>query len=139
RQERDRLLAILDSTALYYRGALAGDAGAEARAYIAGRGVAPATVERFGMGYSDAAGRGLERHLTRAGYAIEECVKAGALGQSEDGSRTYDRFRDRVIFPIRDADGRVIAFGGRAMRSDQQPKYLNSPQSELFDKSANLY
>lgn len=139
RQERDRLLAIMDSAALYYRGSLAGEAGAEARAYISGRGVATATVERFGLGYSDAAGRGLERHLTRAGYAIEECVKAGALGQSDDGSRVYDRFRDRVIFPIRDADGRVIAFGGRAMRPDQQPKYLNSPQSELFDKSNNLY
>jgi DNA primase len=139
RQERDRWLAIMDSAALYYRGALAGPAGAEARAYIDGRGVEPGTVERFGLGYSDAAGRGLERHLTRAGYAIDECVKAGALGQSDDGSRTYDRFRDRVIFPIRDADGRVIAFGGRAMRSDQQPKYLNSPQSDLFDKSNNLY
>jgi DNA primase len=139
RQERDRLLAILDSAALYYRGSLSGEAGAEARAYIVGRGVKQSTVERFGLGYSDAAGRGLERHLTRAGYSIDECVKAGALGQSEDGSRVYDRFRDRVIFPIRDADGRVIAFGGRAMRSDQQPKYLNSPQSELFDKSSNLY
>jgi DNA primase len=139
RHERDRWLAIMDSTALYYRGALASEAGAEARAYIAGRGVKPETVERFGLGYSDAAGRGLERHLTRAGYAVEECVKAGALGQYEETGRVYDRFRDRVIFPIRDADGRVIAFGGRAMRPDQQPKYLNSAQSELFDKSTNLY
>ena len=139
RQERDRLHALLESTALYYRAALMGEAGANARAYMAERGIEPATAERFGLGYSDSSGRGLERHLTRAGYGVEECVKAGALGQSEDGGRTYDRFRDRLIFPIRDVDGKVIGFGGRALRPDQQPKYLNSPQNEIFDKGANLY
>jgi len=139
RQERDRLLAILDSAALYYRACLMGDTGAEARAYFVGRGVEPGTLDRFGLGYSDANGRGLERHLTRAGYTTDECVKAGALGQSDDGARVYDRFRDRVIFPIRDVDGRVIGFGGRAMRPDQQPKYLNTAQSDLFDKGTNLY
>jgi DNA primase len=139
RQERERLLAILESTALYYRAALLGEGGAETRAYAAHRGIEPASSERFGLGYSDAAGRGLERHLVRAGFGIEECVKAGALGQSDDGSRTFDRFRDRLIFPIRDVDGRVIGFGGRALRADQQPKYLNSPQNDLFDKGASLY
>jgi DNA primase len=139
RQERDRLLAILESTALFYRASLMGEVGAQTRAYAAERGIEPAAAERFGLGYSDPSGRGLERHLTRAGYAIEECVKAGALGQSEDGGRTYDRFRDRLIFPIRDADGHVIGFGGRALHPDQQPKYLNSPQNDLFDKGSNLY
>lgn len=139
RQERDRLQAILESAALYYRASLMGEAGAETRAYAEQRGITPASVERFGLGYSDAAGRGLERHLTRAGYTIEECVKAGALGQSEDGGRVYDRFRERLIFPIRDVEGRVIGFGGRALHPDQQPKYLNSPQNDLFDKGANLY
>lgn len=139
RQERDRLHAILESAALYYRGALAGEGGAQTRAYMAERGIEPAAAERFGLGYSDSNGRGLERHLTRAGYGIEECVKAGALGQSEDGTRTYDRFRDRLVFPIRDVDGRVIGFGGRALHPDQQPKYLNSPQNDLFDKGSNLY
>jgi DNA primase len=139
RQERDRLHAILESAALYYRASLMGEGGAVTRAYAEQRGITPASAERFGLGYSDAAGRGLERHLTRAGYSIEECVKAGALGQTEDGTRTYDRFRDRLIFPIRDIDGRVIGFGGRALRPDQQPKYLNSPQNDLFDKGANLY
>jgi DNA primase len=138
RQERDRLLAILESTALFYRASLMGEAGARTRAYAAERGIEPAAAERFGLGYSDASGRGLERHLTRAGYGIEECVKAGAIGQTEDG-RTYDRFRDRLIFPIRDVDGHVIGFGGRALHPDQQPKYLNSPQNELFDKGNNLY
>jgi DNA primase len=139
RQERERLLAVLESAALYYRGALAGDAGASTRAYLIERGVEPATAERFGLGYADAPGRGLERHLTRAGFSVDECVKAGALGQSDDGARTFDRFRDRLVFPIRDVEGRVIGFGGRALRPDQQPKYLNSPQNDLFDKGSNLY
>ena len=139
RQERDRLHAILESAALYYRGSLASEAGAQTRAYMVERGIEPAAAERFGLGYSDSNGRGLERHLTRAGYSIEECVKAGALGQTEDGTRTYDRFRERLIFPIRDVDGKVIGFGGRALHPDQQPKYLNSPQNELFDKGSNLY
>ena len=139
KQERDRHHAILDSMALYYRGALAGDSGAAARAYIDSRGLNAQTIERFALGYADAPGRGLERHLTRAGYTIDECVAAGALGRSEDGSRVFDRFRDRVIFPIRDVDGRVIGFGGRAMRADQQPKYLNSPQTDIFDKGSQLY
>ncbi|MGE3270611.1 MAG: DNA primase [Chloroflexota bacterium] len=139
KQERDRHHAILESMALYYRGALAGPAGAEARAYIDSRGLTAQTSERFALGYADAPGRGLERHLTRAGYGLDECVKAGALGRSEDGQRVFDRFRDRVIFPIRDVDGHVIGFGGRAMRADQQPKYLNSPQTDVFDKGSNLY
>jgi DNA primase len=139
KQERERHYAILDSMALYYRGALAGEAGAQARAYIESRGLNQQTVERFALGYADAPGRGLERHLTRAGYSIDECVAAGALGRSEDGSRVFDRFRDRIVFPIRDVDGRVIGFGGRAMRADQQPKYLNSPQTEVFDKGSQLY
>ena len=139
RQERDRLHAILESAALYYRASLLGEAGAATRAYAEERGIEPAAAERFGLGYSDAAGRGLERHLTRAGYTIEECVKAGALGQSEETGRVYDRFRERLIFPIRDVDGRVIGFGGRALHPDQQPKYLNSPQNDLFDKGASLY
>ena len=139
RQERDRLLAVLESAALFYRASLMSEGGAATRAYAEQRGITAESSERFGLGYSDAGGRGLERHLTRAGYTVEECVKAGALGQSEDGGRVYDRFRERLIFPIRDMDGRVIGFGGRALHPDQQPKYLNSPQNELFDKGANLY
>ncbi|MCC6177134.1 MAG: DNA primase [Chloroflexi bacterium] len=139
REARDRLHGILESAALYFRGVLTSETGATARAYFHDRGVTPESIERFGLGYSDPQGRGLERHLIRAGYSVEECVQAGALGQSEDGTRVYDRFRDRVIFPIRDAEGRAIGFGGRILRSDQQPKYLNSPQSDMFDKGSNLY
>ena len=138
REQRDHLHALLESTALFYRGALTAAEGARARAYLDERGLVEATTERFGLGYADSSGRTLERHLLKAGFGLDDAVAVGALGRSEDG-RTYDRFRDRVIFPIRDVDGRAIGFGGRAMRDDQQPKYLNSPQSELFDKGANLY
>lgn len=137
RERKDRLTEILESTALFYRGLLQSEAGASARAYLAERGVTGESMERFGLGYAEPTGRALERHLVKAGYGVDEAVEAGALGQTD--GRTYDRFRDRVIFPIRDVDGRAIGFGGRALRSDQQPKYLNSPQSELFDKGANLY
>ncbi|MDP8922580.1 MAG: DNA primase [Chloroflexota bacterium] len=138
RERKDRLTEILESTALFYRGLLQSDAGANARAYLAGRGVTQESIERFGLGYAEPTGRALERHLIKAGYGVDEAVEAGALGRSDDG-RTYDRFRDRVVFPIRDAEGRAIGFGGRALRPDQQPKYLNSPQTDIFDKGANLY
>ncbi|MBA2446564.1 MAG: DNA primase [Chloroflexi bacterium] len=138
REQRDRLHALVEAAALFYRSALTSSDGGRARAYLDGRGLVDATVERFGLGYADPSGRTLERHLLKAGFPVDDAVAVGALGRSEEG-RTYDRFRDRVIFPIRDGDGRAIGFGGRAMRDDQQPKYLNSPQSELFDKGANLY
>ena len=137
RERVDRLAELLESTALFYRGLLQSNAGADAREYLTGRGVTQESIERFGLGYGERTGRALERHLTQAGYTVAEAVEAGALGQTD--GRTYDRFRDRVIFPIRDVNGRAIGFGGRALRADQQPRYLNSPQSELFDKGANLY
>ena len=138
RQKRDRLRAVLESTALFYRGALLSAQGAQARSYLSERGVADSTADLFGLGYAESGGRALERHLTEAGFRLEEAVQAGALGQADDG-RTYDRFRGRLIFPIRDAEGHAIGFGGRALKADQQPKYLNSPQTDLFDKSASLY
>jgi DNA primase len=137
-ERRDRLHAALESTALFYRGALAGPEGAAARSYLAERGLAGETIDRFGLGYAEPSGRALERHLLRAGFGVDEAVAAGALRRGDEG-RTYDAFRDRVIFPIRDAEGRAIGFGGRTLKADQQPKYLNSPQGELFDKGANLY
>jgi len=138
RERRDRLHAILESAALFYRASLGARQGGAARAYLAEREVAGETADQFGLGYAEPSGRALERHLLQAGFSIEEMVAAGALGQGDDG-RTYDRFRERLIFPIRDAEGRAIGFGGRSLKPDQQPKYLNSPQTELFDKGASLY
>ena len=138
RAERDRLHALLSAAADFYRAELAGPRGGNARAYVESRGLTAETIDAFGLGYAEPSGRALERHLLAAGFTHEEAVKAGALGQADDG-RTYDGFRDPLVFPIRDAEGRAIGFGGRALRADQQPKYLNSPQTELFDKGANLY
>jgi DNA primase len=136
-QRRERLHALLESAALYYRAALTGARWPAARTYFEGRGISAETSERFGLGYAEPSGRGLAQHLVQAGFGLDEAVAAGALGQADDG-RTYDRFRDRVIFPIRDAEGRMIGLGGRTL-GDQQPKYLNSPQTDLFDKGGSLY
>ncbi len=138
RAHRERLLQLVAAAADFYRAELAGPRGARARASFEARGVSAGTIDEFGLGYAEPSGRALERHLVGLGYSRDEAVKAGALGRADDG-RTYDRFRDRLMFAIRDAEGRTIAFGGRALQADQQPKYLNSPESELFDKGANLY
>src|SRR5439155_6879494 len=79
----------------------------------------------------------LERHLMTAGFSLEELVEVGLVGQGDHGR--FDWFRNRVLFPIRDVRGRVIGFGGRATSDDVQPKYLNSPQTPLFDKGGLLY
>ncbi len=138
RERQERLQALLESAALFYRGALANEGGETARGYLEQRGLGRESIDRFGLGFAEPTGRALSQHLARAGYGLEEAVEAGALGQADDG-RIYDRFRGRVMFPIRDGEGRMIGFGGRALADDQQPKYLNSPQTELFDKGGSLY
>src|SRR5256885_10986168 len=138
-QEREkRLLAANDTAHFYFRQALRGTArGKEVAAYIAGRGIQPETVERFGLGYAPDSFDGLLSYLRKKGYADEEAVSAGLISSTERG--LFDRFRDRLIVPIKDGRGRIVAFGGRAMRPDQPGKYLNSPQTVLFNKSATLH
>ncbi len=133
-----RLLAANETAHFYFRQALRGTgAGKAAAAYVAGRGIAEATVERFGVGYAPELRDGLVAYLRKKGFTDDEAVAAGLVLPTERGP--IDRFRDRLMFPIRDARGRVIAFGGRAMRADQPGKYVNSPQTPLFSKSATLY
>src|SRR5438445_4937072 len=138
-QEREkRLLAANDTAHFYFRQALRGTArGREVAVYIAGRGIKPETVERFGLGYAPDSFDGLLSYLRKKGYADEEVVSAGLISSTERG--LFDRCRDRLIVPIKDGRGRIVAFGGRAMRPDQPGKYLNSPQTALFNKSATLY
>ena len=138
-QEREkRLLAANDTAHFYFRQALRGTArGREVAVYIAGRGIKPETVERFGLGYAPDSFDGLLSYLRKKGYADEEVVSAGLISSTERG--LFDRFRDRLIVPIKDGRGRIVAFGGRAMRPDQPGKYLNSPRTALFNKSATLY
>ena len=131
----DRLRVALASAELYFKAALAGSAGSGARAYLEQRGVNRDSIDRFGLGY--APGGGLLRHLQAGGLQAEEGAAVGLVGQRDDGS-WFEMFRERIIFPIRDAGGRTIGFGGRTL-GEGQPKYLNGPQTRFFDKSGCLF
>jgi DNA primase len=123
----------------YYSRALTGSAeGREALAYAKGRGLTDASIERFGLGYSPAGGEALTRFMLEQGFSQQVLEDCGLTKRSEDGARHYDAFRGRIMFPIADVRGRVIAFGGRAL-GDRQPKYLNSPETRLYNKSRNLF
>ena len=135
----ERLVAVMEKAAAHYRNVLQGDGGSTARDYLADRGVAPDSLERFGVGYAPGQGGGLIRAMAAEGVAAGELVDAGLVVQPDDGGRPYERFRDRIMFPIRDPHGRCIAFGGRSLDPRARAKYLNSPASDLFDKSRTLY
>jgi DNA primase len=138
-EEADRLRALLDAAAQYYHHLLLHAPEAEtARAYVARRALSDETVARFLVGYSLPGWDHARTYLTGQGYTVEELVKAGMLVQKEEGS-TYDRFRDRLMIPIRDAQGKTIGFGARTLDPEGLPKYINSPQSPLFDKSHTLF
>jgi DNA primase len=111
--------------------------GEPGRRLLEQRGVDRDTAERFQLGFAPESWDALLGHLIRQGATPDELVEAGLAGRRDDGS-LYDRFRYRLMFPIRDRDGRVIGFGARAL-GDAQPKYLNTPQTPLFDKGASLY
>src|SRR5437867_4529038 len=138
-QERaKRLLAANDTAHFYFRQALRGtDRGKEVARYLADRGIRPETVDTFGLGYAPDSWDGLVGYLRKKGYSDEEAVAAGLVGRSDRG--LFDWFRDRLIVPIKDGRGRIIAFGGRAMRAEQRGKYVNSQGTVLFNKSATLY
>ena len=117
---------------------LAGPAGAEARRYLAKRGVTPETAAQFGLGYADRSGRFLLRILEKQQFTAEQLENSGLLAKREDGT-FYDRFRNRLMFPIHNESGKTIAFGGRALDSADEAKYLNSAESPIYKKSAVLY
>jgi DNA primase len=131
--EQDELQALAGKAAVWFQTQLAGNEGREARAYLARRGVSDALVGAFGLGF--APGTGLKAALGRADD--ERMLAAGLLGRGDDG-QVYERFRGRLMFPIRDRRGRVVGFGGRAL-GDAHPKYLNSADGPLFDKGRLLY
>ena len=141
--DRDRaerlsgLGAVMEAAAKWFESQLAGAAGANARRYLEKRGLSPDTIARFRLGYAPASRSALKEAMLARQVAEPLLVEAGLLIKPDDGP-TYDRFRDRVIFPIADRRGRVIAFGGRAL-GDAQPKYLNSPETPLFHKGRSLY
>lgn len=140
-REKKRL-GLYDAMALaaeYFRAELRGARGREARDYCTSRGLVGAVAERFGIGYAPNDRHGLRDFLAGKDVPVEVMVEAGLLIQLEDNPVAYDRFRDRVMFPIADVKGRIIAFGGRALQKDAQAKYLNSPETPIFHKGANLY
>jgi DNA primase len=138
REREKRLLAAHETAHFYFRQALRGTPKGKAAAeYVTARGIDDKLVEQFGVAYAPDLPDGLLTYLRKKGYADEEIVATGLVVEIERG--LLDRFRDRLIVPIRDARGRIIAFGGRAMRADQRGKYINSPQTVLFNKSATLY
>ena len=137
-ETRQRLFDIHAAAAsLFYNTLLAAPAAAPARAYLAQRQVDDATRDRFGLGYALDSWDHLLTSLQARGYRPDEVAQAGLAVEREGGGH-YDRFRARLVFPIRDERGRVIGFGGRTL-ADAVPKYLNSPQTPLFDKGAGLY
>ncbi|MES2136042.1 MAG: DNA primase [Pseudomonadota bacterium] len=130
------LTDVMAEVAKYYSEQLNGLAGAEAHDYLKRRGLDAATIERFGLGLAPDNRTALKRALDKLGE--DKLVETGMLIKPEDGGASYDRFRGRLMFPIRDPRGRVIAFGGRIL-GDGEPKYLNSPDTPLFDKGRTLY
>jgi len=133
------LRAINKAAALYFHHLLLNaDEAARARAYLDKRGLSRETIDRFEVGYALDQWDGLLRYLTSKGYAVADLVEAGLAVEREDRSGYYDRFRGRIVFPIHDAQGRTLGFGGRIL-GEGVPKYLNSPQTPLFDKSSLLY
>jgi DNA primase len=118
-----------------FRAQLAGPAGAEARAYLAKRGVRPEIAEHFGLGY---AGKGLARVLEARGFSRQQIEASGLVGRREDGT-AYDLFRNRLMFPIHNESGKIIAFGGRALDPNEKAKYINSPETAIYKKKATLY
>ena len=136
-EQRAELLEINKQAAQYYYYQLRTEGGKIGYQYLSGRGLSEETMRKFGLGYSDKFGGGLYKFLKSKGYSDERLRDSGLFNVDERHGM-YDKFWNRVIFPIMDVNNRVIGFGGRVM-GDGKPKYLNSPETKIFDKSRNLY
>jgi len=138
-RRRRTLHEVVNLAAEFFQQTLAARAGAKARGYLADRGLDGPLQQKFRIGYAPPERFALKEHLGSHGVPVEDMVEAGLLVAGDDIPVPYDRFRDRVMFPITDMRGRLIAFGGRALEKDVAAKYLNSPETPLFHKGANLY
>ncbi|MFC2050777.1 DNA primase, partial [Chloroflexota bacterium] len=137
-KERERLFEINEAAAEYYHHLLLNtSAGEIARNYVAKRELSPETIKNFQLGFAPDGWETIKQYLKDKGYEEADLLAAGLLVEKDD-KNSYDRFRSRLIFPIRNTQGKAIGFGGRAL-DDSLPKYLNSPQTPIFDKSSNLY
>src|SRR5580698_58148 len=135
---RAALLEMHEIAARVFQGNLAGPAGAQARQYLAGRNVSPEQIAEFGLGLSEASGSQLVRQF-ESRFSPEQLEQSGLVAKRQEGTGFYDRFRGRLMFPIHNPAGKVIGFGGRALRAGEEPKYLNSPETALYRKSYVLY
>lgn len=138
-ETRASLYDVMEMAAKLFQAELQSAQGAKARGYLSDRDISPAIQKEFGIGYARDDRAWLRNELAAKGVALEQMIEAGLVAMREDNSIGSDRFRDRVMFPIRDGRGRVIAFGGRALRPDVPAKYLNSPETPLFHKGEVLY
>ncbi|MEO5365059.1 MAG: DNA primase [Magnetococcus sp. WYHC-3] len=139
RQRRDELLEVLQRARSFYRQRLLSAEGAPACRYLDGRGIGPEVRERFGIGYAPPGWRQLA-DLLGGGSAAESLLEEAGLLVRKDAGRSYDRFRERVIFPIEDVRGQCLGFGGRVLRpGDDAPKYINSPETAVYHKGDGLY
>ena len=136
REDKTDLYALLDSSASWYQSEL--PKNTDARAYCKKRGLDAETIQRFRIGWAPAGYDGVIKSLGNSERRLQLLNEAGMVASSEQG-RKYDRFRERLMFPILDRRGRVIAFGGRVLQAEQTPKYLNSPETPLFHKGRELF
>ncbi|MBM3616565.1 MAG: DNA primase, partial [Alphaproteobacteria bacterium] len=136
---RTQLIAVMEEAVKWFRLQLKTSAAAEARAYLAKRGLTEAAQDRWDIGFAPDQRQALFAALSQKGFAADLIVAAGVCAKPDDGGAPYDRFRGRIIFPIRDGRGRAISLGGRAMDPNARAKYLNGPETEIFDKGRNLY
>ncbi len=137
RNRKETLFRINREAARYYYLQLRGDSGRRGLEYFIGRGLTDETMRRFGLGFADVGGNLLTKHLRKAGFTDAEIMEAG-LAAHDEKRGLYDKFWNRVIFPILDVGNRVIGFGGRVL-GDAKPKYLNTQETPIFDKGRNLY
>jgi DNA primase len=135
---REALLKIHEAAATWFQQQLASAAGAPARQQLRDRGMGDEVIVRLGLGYAPAARDALKRHLLGVGYSLDALAQSGLVVRRDNGD-VVDRFRTRLMIPICRDSGSVVAFGGRAMETDQQPKYLNSPETPIYVKSRTLY
>ena len=138
RAYKERLYAACKAAARFYMETLLGPDGAPGRAYLAGRGLTSESVKRFGIGYAPAAWDALKNHLLAAGFTQQELLDAGLLVHNTEKNSVYDAYRNRVIFPIIGASGRVLGFGARVL-NDDKPKYINTGDTPIYNKRNNLY
>lgn len=135
----DRLREVMEEACAFFERALKEVSGGHARDYLRTRGVSRDMIEAFRLGFGGKDRHGLKQHLAAKGFDASEMVEAGLVIAGEDIAVSYDRFRERLMFPIRDHRGRVIAFGGRALNPDVKAKYVNSPETPLFHKGYVLF